>query len=162
MYAAAMIAAAFSEKDPLSVVNLGMRCIPEKSRLSETIQESIEVWKSNGSFDEAFEKLMAKYGHYNIVHTINNAAIVTLAILYGEGDFSRSICLGVSCGLDTDCNGATIGSIVGTMVGITKIDRKWTDHFNDSINSALSGISNLKISDLAERTLHIIKTSLQQ
>ena len=51
-----------------------------------------------------------RYGHYSFVHTVNNAALVTAALLWGEGDFTRTIGLAVQGGWDTDCTGATAGS----------------------------------------------------
>ncbi len=156
MLVAAMVASAFAESEPLKVVEKGVSCIPKGSRLAEAVRYSVDLWKRCGDFDTAYEKAMCKYGGYHPVHTINNAVIVVLAMLYGNGDFEKSVCLSVSGGLDTDCNGATVGSIVGAMVGFKSIPEKWYSPLNNTLDSALSGLKELKISELAERMMNIV------
>ena len=95
-----------------------------------------------------------RYGGYHWVHTINNAALVALALLYGDGDFSRSICLAVMGGWDTDCNGATVGSIVGTLNGA--VPERWTAPLNNRVRSSLRGFDHSRIDDLARRTLALV------
>ena len=53
------------------------------------------------------------YGDLHGVHTVNNALVVIGSLIFGETDFHQSICRAVEGGWDTDCNGATSGSIVG-------------------------------------------------
>lgn len=43
--------------------------------------------------------------------------IVTMALVTGAGDFGKSICTAVQAAFDTDCNGATVGSVVGMLAG---------------------------------------------
>jgi len=153
MLVAAMVASAFAESEPLKIVEKGLSCIPKESRLAEAIRCCIDLWKKQEGFDIAYGKIMSKYGHYHSIHTINNASIVVLALLYGDGDFERSICLSVSCGLDTDCNGATVGSIVGAMVGFKDIPEKWYSPLNNTLETTLSGMKELKISELADKMM---------
>ena len=96
-----------------------------------------------------------EYGHYHPVHTINNALNVVLALLYGDGDFSKSICIAVMCGWDTDCNGATVGSILGAMRGASGIPSRWTSPLNDTVRSDVLGYHESRISDLAARMLRV-------
>jgi ADP-ribosylglycohydrolase len=156
MLVAAMVASAFIESEPLKVVEKGFSCIPRESRLAEAVRHCIDLWKKCGDFDAAYEKAMSKYGRYHQVHTINNAVIVVLALLYGNRDFEKSICLSVSGGLDTDCNGATVGSIVGAMVGFKCIPEKWHSPLNNTLDTALSGLKELKISELADRMIEVV------
>ena len=86
------------------------------------------------------------------MHTINNAAVVAAALLWGEGDFTRTIGLAVQGGWDTDCNGATAGSVFGAMHGAEAIPRRWTEPLGDRVRSALFGFDGARISELARRT----------
>ncbi|MCX8183188.1 MAG: ADP-ribosylglycohydrolase family protein [Crenarchaeota archaeon] len=160
MLIAAMVASAFAESDPLEAIKKGLSCIPRESRLAEAVRHCIDLWRKHGDFDTAYEEAMLKYGRYHPVHTINNAVIVVLSLLYGERDFGKSVCLSVSGGLDTDCNGATVGSIVGAMVGFKGIPEKWYSPLNNTLETALSGLKELKISELADRMVEAVAKNL--
>jgi len=100
---------------------------------------------------------MDKYGKYNQVHTISNEVIVILSLLYSENDFTKTITLAVTSGLDTDCNCATVGSIVGAILGEEKIEGKWKFPLNDRVEVGLSGESEVMISELIERTMKLVE-----
>jgi ADP-ribosylglycohydrolase len=158
MFVAATISASFFSENVLEAIEAGRSCIPRTSRLYEAIDSCISAWKKESNFEEAYNKLMEKYGKLNPVHTINNAVIVVLSLLYGESNFSKSISLAVTAGLDTDCNGATVGSIVGALVGEEKIEGKWKEPLNDTVETGLSGHKDSRISELSERTLKLIES----
>jgi len=96
--------------------------------------------------------VMEAYGGYHWVHTINNAAFVVLGLLYGGGDLGRSVSISVMAGFDTDCNGATAGSVVGAMLGAKALPGDWVTPLGDRVRSILAGFSESSISDLARRT----------
>lgn len=152
MWVAAMLAGSFGTSDVRQVIEAGLSQIPENSRLTEAVRQVI-AWHGQGTdWEAAADRVWATYGHYNEAHVINNAAVVALALLYGGGDFERSITIAVMSGLDTDCNGATVGSIVGTMVGARALPCKWTSPLADRFESWVAGFGNGHISDLARRT----------
>ena len=74
-------------------------------------------------------------------------------LLYGEGDFGRTICLAVQGGLDTDCNGATAGSIAGVMLGAAALPAKWIGPLHNRVLSMVAGFTDSRLSDLADRTV---------
>lgn len=88
-----------------------------------------------------------------MIDTINNLAVVTLALLYGNLNYTKTITCAVMCGLDTDCNGGTAGSICGAAIGNHKVDARWTAPFNDSIHSTVAEFGSGKISELINRTI---------
>lgn len=92
---------------------------------------------------------------YHPVHTIPNAAVVVASLLWGGGDYTKSITLAVACGLDTDCNGATVGSIIGVMKGYTGFDesvkKSWFEPLSNRLESYIPGFSGVKITEVAER-----------
>ena len=90
---------------------------------------------------------------YDWCHTIPNAMIVTAGLLYGNGDYGKSICLAVQEGFDIDCNGATIGSIVGMRNGAKSIPREWAVPVNGSLDTNIFGIANIAIEELVRKTL---------
>lgn len=162
MFVSAMISAAFTTNDIEEIINIGLSEIPAGSRLSEAVRDVIECRKKYSDWRESWERINEKYRRYHKVHTINNAALVLLGMLYGEGDFERSITISVMGGWDTDCNGATVGSILGVILGADKIPKKWIAPLNDRIESFVIGYNNSRIYDLAEHTFNLTKTALKR
>jgi len=155
MWVAAMLAAAFVADDVEKVVRIGLTEIPAACRLTEAI-DKVLAWRAEGiSDDEVVTRLLEEFDRYHPVHTINNAAIVAMALLWGEKDFSRTVGLAVEAGLDTDCNGATAGSVLGAIVGESGIPAHWKDPLNDRVGTALAWQSDLTITGLAERTRRV-------
>lgn len=72
--------------------------------------------------------------------------------MHGGADLGQVISVAVMGGWDTDCNGATAGSIAGAMVGLDRIDRRWVTPFNDTLHTSIEGRRVQKISALIEET----------
>ena len=97
-------------------------------------------------------------GRYHGVHTINNAALVVMGLYYGSDDFEKGIIVTVRGGWDTDCTGATVGSILGARMGAKALPEKWVGVFNDRLKSAVRDHNDNRFSELAERTVAVAKT----
>lgn len=152
MFAAAMIAAAFVEPDPASIVAAGLEQIPARSRLAEAIGHAVALARSATSQTELVSRLWNAFGHYHPVHTINNAALVAASLVYADGDFETAIATAVLGGWDTDCNGATVGSIMGAALGAAALPGKWTAPLNDTLYAEIPGFHPIAISECARRT----------
>ena len=121
-----------------------------------SVTEVLNGFKNGVDQEEAFKKIHKKYNEYTEhgwCHTISNAMIVTAALLYGNGDYGKSICMAVETGFDTDCNGATVGSIIGMAKGIDNITEYWTKPINDTLHTSIFGVGTVKISDRVQLTL---------
>ncbi|MEM1534519.1 MAG: ADP-ribosylglycohydrolase family protein [Nitrososphaerota archaeon] len=99
------------------VIEAGLSVIPARCRLREVVESVVSAWRRGVGWDEVVGLMVSKLHSYHPVHTIPNAAIVAASLRWGEGDYTSSIAMAVSCGLDTDCNCATVGSIIGVMKG---------------------------------------------
>ena len=65
--------------------------------------------------------------------------------------------MAVETGFDTDCNGATVGSILGMAFGIKSIPSYWTEPLHDTLHTSIFGIGTVQISACAKATLaHIL------
>lgn len=153
MFFAAVIAAAFHLEDPAELLREGLRQIPPASRLANAVNFVIDLYRKEKVFEAAVDQIYRHFGHYHWVHTVNNAALVAAALLYSEGDFEKAVCNVVMGGWDTDSNGATAGSVLGTMLGARRLPGKWIDPLHDRIRSSLKGFDNSAISSLAQRTV---------
>jgi transcriptional regulator with XRE-family HTH domain/ADP-ribosylglycohydrolase len=158
MFAAAMIAAAAVTDDIGEIINAGLGQIPQTSRLRDNIDYVISTYKAGGTSDECFALIHKHWNEHTAhgwCHTISNAMIVTAALLYGGGDYGKSICLAVQAGFDTDCNGATVGSIIGMRNGIDAIGAEWYSPINDTLDTSIFGVGKVKLSDMADMTCKI-------
>jgi len=152
MFYAAVIAAAFISDDPEELLEIGLGQIPEHSRFARAIYQVLTILKVEKAWEDILNRLYQQFGNYYWVHSINNAALVAAALLYGAGDYERSICHAVMGGWDTDCNGATVGSIVGTILGAKRLPAKWIDPLHNKIRSSVKGFDYQAIDEVAFRT----------
>lgn len=156
MFASAMIACAAVTDRIEDIILGGLAQIPASSRLYEEAMEVLENYRNGVSQKECFEKIHERYDEFDghdWCHTISNALIVVASLLYGNGDFGKSICMSVETGFDTDCNGATVGSILGMAYGIDSIGEEWTDPINDTLHTSIFGVGTVKISDSVKKTM---------
>ncbi|MCK4300841.1 MAG: ADP-ribosylglycohydrolase family protein, partial [Planctomycetes bacterium] len=126
MFVAAMLAGAFVAEDLEQVVDIGLAEVPRTSRLYEAVSQTVEWCRENDDWEVTCDRILAAYGHYHGVHTINNACLVVMGLLHSEGDFGRAVGIAVMGGLDTDCNGATAGSVMGAWLGAAALPARWT------------------------------------
>jgi ADP-ribosylglycohydrolase len=158
MWAAALIAAAFSSESAEQALEAAVRVVPARSRLAEALRTTMDAHANGASWDDAMASMESRLAGYHWVHTINNAEVVTAALLWGEGDFGRTIGLAVEAGLDTDCTGATAGSAFGALHGAEALPAHWTDPLENSMHSAIFGFEGIRITDLVDRSLHVGET----
>lgn len=159
MWVSAMIAAAYTTRDIKTIIKAGLGEIPRSSRLHKAINGIIGKYESGMSADECFADIRSRWNEkfkHHWCHVISNAEIVAAALLYGEGDYGKSICLAVGTAFDTDCNGATVGSVLGVALGFEKLPKVWVDQINDTLISTLSGYEKVSVKDIAEKTLGYI------
>lgn len=159
MWAAAMIAAAFCTDDVRRAVEAGLAEVPARCRLAEHLRDVL-AWHDGGvSYDDAVERIHARWDEHSHTwcHTIPNAMIVAAGLLYGGGEFGPTICRAVQPCFDTDCNGATTGSVIGAMRGAAGIQAGWTDPLHDTLRTRIAGHHRVSIRNCAARTTELIE-----
>jgi ADP-ribosylglycohydrolase len=151
MFIAACIAEAFVEKDILKIIETGLSVIPAGSEYTRMTRDVIRFRKENpADWRQCFRFVFDNYGYDRYpgaCHVIPNSAVIMLSLLYGEGDFSRSINICNMCGWDTDCNVANVGTIIGVRNGLEGIDASWREPINDFLCCS-SVIGSLNALDL--------------
>jgi hypothetical protein len=157
MFVAAMLAAAYVSDDIVEIINVGLSEIPANCRLSEAIHDTLGWCQELNDWEAVWDKIKERYGHYSGVHTINNAALVVLGLYFGNKNYEDGIVISVRGGWDTDCNGATVGSILGLKFGAAALPEKWIGVLNDRLRSSVREFNENRISELAERTVTIAK-----
>jgi len=158
MWVAAMLAAAPFVVEISDLIRTGLSEIPAESRFAEAIEHVFEWYDDDHEYDEAVAAVGERWDEetlYGKYHVISNAQIVAIALLWSDG-FSEAICRAVQAGFDTDCNGATVGSIIGLRLGREALPERWTAPLNDRTETALSGHDQPALSTLATRTVALV------
>ncbi|MFD0710909.1 ADP-ribosylglycohydrolase family protein [Paenibacillus sp. GCM10027626] len=161
MFCSAMIAAAFVETDVKRIVEIGLSEIPKNSRLAEDIALAVRIAEETDDQVELVSKIWESFKHYHPVHTNNNAALCAAALIHSGGDFEKGITTAVLGGWDTDCNGATVGSVLGASLGAAALPGSWIDPLNDTLYAEVSGFHPIAISECARRSYNVFR-KLQQ
>ena len=135
MFVAALESAAFVENNLRKLIGLALRKIPKESRMAKSIEKVLECYDSGMDYREArnvIQQLNADIGN-GWFEAPSNVTYAVIGLLWGEGDFKKSMIYAINCGDDTDCTGATVGSILGIMYGTKGIPEDWKRHIGDSI-----------------------------
>jgi hypothetical protein len=134
MFVCALYTQAFFNKDLEQIVQTAVQAIPAKSQYAQCIQDVIrlhntypEDWRT--AWDEFEGKwgstdLSDPYGAFNIDAKVNGAYIV-FGLLYGGGDFQKTMEITIRCGQDSDCNPSNAAAVLGVRDGYGKIPDVW-------------------------------------
>ncbi len=159
MWAAALASASLVCADVGEVLDSAARVVPDGSALSAALRHGRELGEGDLNDTAALDELHARYGDLHWVHTVNNAALIAFALARSDGDFGRGIALAVIAGWDTDSAGATVGSVLGGLLGQRALPPEWTASLQNRIATSLPGMHDVQIDDLARRTLALIPTT---
>jgi hypothetical protein len=158
MFVSAMYAAAFFESDPRKIVETGLACIPRQSPYGKLIADLL-AWRQQypGDWKKVWQLLEDKWdtndpcpagalAPFNIDAKLNGAYIA-LGLLYGQGDFGKTLDISTRAGQDSDCNPASAAGILGVVLGYERIPKEW--------KSGIAAIANEKFryTDFSFRTI---------
>ena len=139
----ACIAAAYTAKSVDEIIDVGLSYIPADSTYAAVVNAVRAFHKENpNDWKACMQFLIDNWGYdkyTGVCHIIPNAGVCVLGMLYGAGDFSRTIEIATMCGWDTDCNAGNIGTVLGVYCGLEGIPAHYREPMNDFI--VLSGIS---------------------
>ena len=136
VFISAMYSLAYVCDDIPAVVREALNTIPEGTKFRSCIDDVLkfhamypddwkqcwfEVEKLHGNDIGCPEGV---HNGFNIDAVIN-AAYVVIGLLYGEGDFGRTMEIATRCGQDSDCNPASAAGILGVMYGYDAIPEYW-------------------------------------
>lgn len=151
-FIAACISAAFVETRIETIIETGLSMIPPDCEYAKMSREVMKFYKAHpANWRDCFKFVKDNFGYDRYpgnCHIIPNSAIIVLSLLYGEGDFSKTLNIGNMCGWDTDCNVANVGTIMGVRNGLEGIAyEKWRKPINDFFVCS-SVVGSLNIMDI--------------
>jgi ADP-ribosylglycohydrolase len=156
---AAMEAQTFVEPRIDRLLDTAVGLIPGGSLIARLIADLREWHASEPDWRRALARVAERYGYDRYgggCHVVPNHALVVLGLLYGEGDFSRSLAIVNTCGWDTDCNSGNLGCLLGIRNGLAGIEARWREPVADRlyVSSAEGGRA---IGDAATEALWIAR-----
>lgn len=137
IFVASCISLAFENYKMETLIRKALDYIPADCEYAHVVEAVIRFWKDDAekNWRSCLCYIQENYGYDKYpggCHIIPNAAVMILALLYGEDDFEKTLCICNMCGWDTDCNVGNIGTIMGVRLGLLGIDYdKWRKPIND-------------------------------
>ena len=142
VFIASMYALAFVEDDIETIVRQAIDVIPAESDFHKVVMDVIALHDENpDDWKHAWNGIHQKWadtdlGPRGLMSPFNidakiNAAWVALGLLYGDGDFSRTLEIATRAGDDADCNPASAAGILGTIYGYKGIPDFWKQGLTD-------------------------------
>jgi len=137
MFVGGMYAAAYFESDPRRVVEAGLACIPSKSEYGLLIRDLLDgsaqypgdwrrVWKMiEDKWDKNDPCPDGALAAFNIDAKLNGAYIA-FGLLFGAGDFEKTMEISTRCGQDSDCNPSSAAGVLGVLLGYERIPNRFT------------------------------------
>ncbi len=136
VYVGAMYALAFVSDDIHYIVREALKTVPEESDFHQCIADAI-AWHEQYPDDwkQTWFELLRKWNDEvgcpeGVFATLNidakmNAAYIVLGLLYGDGDYTKTLEISTRAGQDSDCNPSNAAGILGTMLGYSNIPDYW-------------------------------------
>lgn len=168
-----MWAAAFFEKDVEKLCQIGYEHVPAGSIFRVAIDD-VRKWKAEHGDDwvAVRKKIKEKY-HDKVglpegiatgrVSALLNGALGVLALLYGEGDFEKTMQYACMAGYDADNQCATLAGMIALMHGTQALPRKFThplEHWKLPLNDFYKNrtrddLPDGRLTDMGKRTARI-------
>lgn len=157
LFNAAVESAAFIVEDREQLLDIGLSYIPPWCETAKAITTARAAYAAGEDWKTARARIMQAVPEQIAQYAPLNLGFQVLGWLYGE-DFGDAICKAVNCGYDTDCTGATLGSILGILAGQHGLPEKWTAPLGEAIatNESWGGLRH------ASSGSHPIPTNLTE
>lgn len=134
VFVTAMHSAAFTANSIEEIWKAGISVIPEGTEFRMLLDDVVKNYENGMTFEQNWQMLEDKWSDIDICPELPgegnidaklNSGYILLGLLYGEGDFEKTIILSTRCGQDSDCNPSSAASILGNYYGASKLDEKF-------------------------------------
>lgn len=140
---AAVESEAFRESNMDRLLDAGLSVIPPHSRLALAVKDTRQWCAESKDWQKIRRAILDQWGNENFTDAVMNVPFTVMALLLGKGDFSKTVCMAVNCGLDADCTTATAGAIMG-IINPDSIEERWLNPIGRKliINDGITGITH--------------------
>ena len=161
VFTATLQSLAYIESDIRVLLNAALSKIPENSAIAQTVRLVMNGYDNGVDYKEIREQVLKLNEKLGWFQAPSNLGFVTIGLLYGEGDFKKSVLYAVNCGDDTDCIAATVGATLGIIGGTSAIPDDWKQFVGDRIITiSISGMHSKRVpkscTELTERIAALV------
>lgn len=130
----ALYAEAFFNDDIPSIVNRALLSLPEESDYAACVRDVITLHEAYpDDWRLAWAEMQRKWGEVDICGALDpfnidaklNGAYIVMGLLYGDGDFQKTMEVSIRCGQDSDCNPSNAAAVIGVIHGMSGIPDEW-------------------------------------
>ena len=134
-FVAAMQSTAFVEPDIRKCIDVALAAIPADCRVGSTVRKVLECYDNGVSWVDCRNTVLEMNADIGTgwFEAPSNVGYTVLGLVYGQGDFKKSMITAVNCGDDTDCTGATVGATLGILGGSAAVPQDWQAYIGDRI-----------------------------
>ncbi|QTH41984.1 ADP-ribosylglycohydrolase family protein [Cohnella sp. LGH] len=157
MFFASIESAIFFETDRDRLIGIGLQHIPATCRTAKAVRDLLRWHNEGKDWMEARHLILENHGNPNFTDAPQNIAFTILGWLYGT-DFEDCILKAVNCGYDTDCTAATLGAILGMILGPELLPERWVHPVGAKIvvSSQIKGFpAPAHLDELTHRTMAV-------
>ena len=187
IFCAAIQSAAFAQQDVQKLLDIGLSYIPADCGVARGVACVRKSYHAGDDWKTARKRVMQQVpGSFGAMGTRredilsdepvgdigwdapSNIAIMVIGLLYGEGDFGKSLCIAVGCGEDADCTAGTLGALLGIMHGNKAIPNRWLEPLGGKIKTKCINLADLglkipgTIAELTDRVCRLMPVFLGQ
>lgn len=161
IFNAMLVSLSFTRKDVRLLLKEVINMIPSKSEYYSVVKFALDQCEKSTNWEQAWRPCEKKYERYNWIHAYPNAAAQVVALWFGNGDYDETLHIIAMEGVDVDCNAAQIMTAIGIIVGKDKIADKWTEPFDNNIETYVRSMENIDINELTKWTVESCRNALK-
>ncbi len=157
IFNAVMISMSFVNDDIKEIIEAAISMIPSDSEYYSVVSFAYDCCKKHSDWHDALAECEKKYIKYNWIHAYPNACCEIIALMFGEGDYEKTLNIITMCGIDADCNAGMIMPVLGIQKGMRIIPKKLISSEFDKLITYMRHYEEIKLDDLVSDTLKYIK-----
>lgn len=156
IFNAVMISLSFVNSDVKDVVKTSISMIPKDSEYYSVVSFAYDCCLKYDDWKIALAECEKKYIKYNWIHAYPNACCEIIALMYGEGDYEKTLNIITMCGIDADCNAGMIMPVLGIQKGMRIIPKRLISPAFDKLITYMRHYEEINLDDLVNDTLKYI------
>lgn len=172
VFISALYSLAYICNDIPTLIDEAVKVIPEGTKFRSCIDDVIRLHKQYPSDWKQCWFEIDKLHSYDIgcpegvwngfnIDAVINSAYVVIGLLYGGGDFEKTMEIATRCGQDSDCNPASAAGILGVIYGYDAIPEKYKNGA-EMIADLPFPYTSLSLNETCVKNLELMKAAVSK